>query len=109
LGGCDSARTYEDLSLVEKEDERGFSPYCTKVLDYYYAPGQHAYLAKFPDFVNGDSCTQSILLGGWGGFVVFDWKTPFVPLYFLHGFVQNVVATEVSPCYNSALENLHTR
>jgi len=70
LGGCDSARTDEDLSLVEKEDERGFYPYCTKVLDYYYAPGQHAYLAKFPDFVNGDSCTQSILLGGWGGFVI---------------------------------------
>ena len=70
LVGCDSAKTDENLSFEDKEEERGISPYCSMVLDYYYAPGQHAYLAKFPDFVSGDSCTQSILLGGWGGFVV---------------------------------------
>ena len=44
--------------------------YATYVFDYHYGPGQHAHLAKRPDWINGDFSTETILLGGWGGYIV---------------------------------------
>ncbi len=44
--------------------------YVTRVFDYHYAPGQHAHLARQPDWINGEYSTSEILLGGWGGYVV---------------------------------------
>ncbi len=38
------------------EDEKNEKPYAyvTQVFDYQYAPGQHAHLAKKPDWVSGE-------------------------------------------------------
>ncbi len=54
------------------EDEKNEKPYAyvTQVFDYQYAPGQHAHLAKKPDWVSGEYSGSDILLGGWGGYVV---------------------------------------
>lgn len=60
----------ESNSFNEDKKDINPTPYCSEVIDYYYAPGQHAYRAEFPNFVQGDSCEKSILLGGWGGYVV---------------------------------------
>jgi hypothetical protein len=70
LVGCRNSHFEDDSNFQDNEDKNLISPYCSAVLDYYYAPGQHAYRAAYPDYLNGDSCVTSILLGGWGGYVV---------------------------------------
>ena len=70
LLGCTQTESDGDSFPLDQSEERGMSPYCSAVLDYYYAPGQHAYIAQYPDFIQGDSSKRSILLGGWGGYVV---------------------------------------
>jgi len=56
----------------EKEASEDNKPraYVFRVFDYHYAPGQHAHLARKPDWINGEYSTSDILLGGWGGYVV---------------------------------------
>jgi hypothetical protein len=43
--------------------------YVTNVFDYQFAPGQFYRLAKKPDWINGDSTTSDIHIGGWGGYI----------------------------------------
>jgi hypothetical protein len=56
----------------ENEDNRGsgFKAYVTNVFDYEFAPGQFSRLAKKPDWINGDSTSSDIHIGGWGGYIV---------------------------------------
>ena len=60
------------LSCKEKETSEDNKPhaYVTQVFDYRYGPGQHAHLAKKPDWINGEFSSADILLGGWGGYIV---------------------------------------
>jgi hypothetical protein len=90
-----------------KEKEKGLIPegppyaYVTQVFDYHYAPGQHAHLAKTPDWINGKFSSVDIYLGGWGGYVVlgFDHDVYNTEGYNLVIFCGNSAAPEPGIIY----------
>lgn len=60
------------LFACEEKEKDASNPqaYVSQVFDYQYAPGQHAHLAKKPDWLKGENSSSTIYLGGWGGYVV---------------------------------------
>lgn len=74
--------TEEQFVPEETKSTSGQSAFITRVFDYQYAPGQHAYLlpasSKGEDFIgvpwsNGKSF---ISLGGWGGYIIAGFDHP---------------------------------
>jgi len=67
---CEEDRDNPEAPPSSGGDETPPCAYITKVYDYHYAPGQHAHLAKTPEWLKGEFSSADIFLGGWGGYVV---------------------------------------
>ncbi len=98
----------KDITTAEsKVAELKYSPYITKVFDYFYGPGQHASLIppneKANDFIgepwtNNKSYTS---LGGWGGYIVagFDHAVNNTDGYDFCVYTQPSVSSEPGVVY----------